>query len=83
MDSSTQSKLRTVFNLTQYKFLMGMDSSVIPKLKSVMEETFTQNEYEIITALDKGQALYYDREHKMLLDIEASDEQLARYKGGA
>ncbi|HEM2317914.1 TPA: hypothetical protein U0308_002970, partial [Listeria monocytogenes] len=53
------------------------------KLKSVMEETFTQNEYEIITALDKGQALYYDREHKMLLDIEASDEQLARYKGGA
>ncbi|EMK2497190.1 ATP-binding protein [Listeria monocytogenes] len=83
MDSSTQSKLRTVFNLTQYKFLMGMDSSVIPKLKSVMEETFTQNEYEIITALDKGQALYYDREHKMLLDIEASPDQLSRYKGGA
>lgn len=83
MDSSTQSKLRTVFNLTQYKFLMGMDSSVIPKLRSVMEETFTQNEYEIITSLDKGQALYYDRENKMLLDIEATPEQLARFKGGA
>lgn len=83
MDSSAQSKLRTVFNLTQYKFLMGMDSSVIPKLRSVMEETFTQNEYEIITSLDKGQALYYDREHKMLLDIEATPEQLDRYRGGA
>ena len=45
--------LKQIFELMQYKFLLGMDQSTLDKLESVLGDTIKESEYELIPQLDR------------------------------
>src|SRR5699024_12813860 len=49
--------LKQIFELTQYKFLLGMDQSKLDKLEDVLGDTIKESEYKLIANLERGQAI--------------------------
>lgn len=74
--------LKQIFELTQYKFLLGMDQSTLDKLENVLGDTIKESEYQLIPKLDRGQAILSIAGESIVFDVQPSKEQLARFSGG-
>ena len=74
--------LKQIFELTQYKFLLGMDQSTLDKLESVLGDTIKESEYELIPQLDRGQVILSIAGESYVFNAMPTKEQLERFEGG-
>src|SRR5699024_3915218 len=52
-DTSTVTKIRTLFELTQYKFVMQQDSNTLDSLRTIFEGQLTESELEHVPQLQQ------------------------------
>ncbi len=77
-------KIKTLFELTQYKFIMKQGSNALNVLKNVFEGQLSENELSKIPYLEQGNCiLSIDGVENILLNIEVTREELALFGGGA
>ncbi len=77
-------KIKTLFELTQYKFIMKQGSNSLNVLKNVFEGQISENEIKKIPYLEQGNCiLSIDGVENILLNIEVSKEELKLFGGGA
>lgn len=76
-------KIKTLFELCSYKFIMHQDSNSIDLLRNVFQREFTETEFQDIPKLEKGQAILNIKSVKNLkMQIDVTQEELAVFKGG-
>lgn len=79
-----EDKMRTVFALAQYKFIMQQGSSALEMLRSVFEGELTDSELQRIPGYIQGQCLLMSNGSRPLeMIVRVTDEELALFKGGA
>jgi len=76
------SDLKQIFELTQYKFLLGMDQSTIDKIRGVLGSTVKSSEYEIIPSLERGDTVLSVAGESIVFHVHPTQDQLDRFKGG-
>lgn len=77
-------KIKTMFDLTQYKFIMQQDSNSIDTLSNVFSGQLSDSELLSIPRLDQGDCiLSVNGVGNISFNIEASSEELDLFKGGA
>lgn len=76
--------LKSIFELTQYKIFLNMDSSVLTTLRKAIGTTFTESDYEMLPTLKEGEGLVQisgNETYNVMFDPDP--EQLERFRGGA
>src|SRR5699024_8641677 len=82
-DTATVTKIRTLYELTQYKFVMQQDSNTIAFLLIILEGKRTESELEHVPQLKQGDCLLsISGVGNIMLSIEASEEELKLFRGG-
>lgn len=82
-DTATVTKIRTLFELTQYKFVMQQDSNTLDSLRTIFEGQLTESELEHVPQLQQGDCLLsISGVGNIMLSIEASEEALKLFRGG-
>lgn len=83
-ESIAVDKLKTLFELSTYKWVMNQDSNCKSKLREIFNGEFTDNEVEQVPELLKGETLLSVGGEKTLkFHIDVSDEELSLFAGGA
>lgn len=84
LNSEMFEKIKTMFDLTQYKFIMQQDSNSIDTLASVFSGQLSESELLSIPRLEQGDCiLSINGLGNISFNIEASKEELDLFKGGA
>lgn len=84
LNSEIFEKIKTMFDLTQYKFIMQQDSNSIDTLSNVFSGQLSDSELLSIPRLDQGDCiLSVNGLGNISFNIEASSEELDLFKGGA
>lgn len=82
-DTDTVTKIRTLFELTQYKFIMQQDSNTLDSLRTIFEGQLTESELEHVPQLQQGDCLLsISGVSNIMMTIEANDEELNLFEGG-
>src|SRR5699024_8863053 len=82
-DSETVTKIRTLFELTQYKFIMQQDSNTLDSLRVIFEGQVSESELGRIPLFQQGDCLLsINGVAYIMFGVEASDEELALFRGG-
>lgn len=82
-DTVTVTKIRTLFELTQYKFIMQQDSNTLDSLRTIFEGQMSESELDQIPMFQQGDCLLsISGVGNIMLSVEASDEELALFRGG-
>lgn len=77
-------KIKTLFELTQYKFIMKQGSNALNILKNVFEGQVSDNELNKIPYLEQGNCiLSIDGLENILFNVEVTKEELSLFGGGA
>lgn len=76
-------KLKTLFELTQYKFIMQQDSSSIPLARSIFKTTITDADYTAIPQFRQGECLLHDGVDCIRFLVDVNSEELSMFHGGA
>lgn len=85
-DSEAQGidKIKTLFELTQYKFIMQQDSNSVDLLNKVFKHQLTASEIEVIPKLSKGECvLAISSDKNIQFKIEITDQEKDLFTGGA
>lgn len=84
LNSEMFEKIKTMFDLTQYKFIMQQDSNSIDTLANVFSGQLSDSELLSIPRLEQGDCiLSINGLGNISFNIEASKEELDLFKGGA
>ena len=84
LNSEMFEKIKTMFDLTQYKFIMQQDSNSIDTLSNVFSGQLSDSELLSIPRLEQGDCiLSINGLGNISFNIEASKEELDLFKGGA
>ena len=84
IDSEMLNKLKNMFGLTQYKFIMQQDSAVKNVLKDVFNNQLSESELTSIPNLKMGDCiLCINGFGNISFNIDVSEEELELFKGGA
>ncbi|MBU5228141.1 ATP-binding protein [Clostridium senegalense] len=82
--SEALSKIKTLFELTQYKFIMQQDNNSKKALLDIFDGQLTESEIEAVPFMGTGDCILSINGGKNIrFYIEASDEELKLFKGGA
>ncbi|MGE7869346.1 VirB4 family type IV secretion system protein [Bacillus paramycoides] len=79
----TSATLKSIFELTQYKIFLNMDSSVLNVLRKAIGTTFTESDYEKMPTLEQGNGIVQisgSETYNVMFDPDK--EQLERFRGG-
>lgn len=83
-DSVSVDKIKTLFELTQYKFVMRQDSNAVETLDNVFAHQLTESELESIPRLEKGECiLAISGDRNIQCHVFVTDEELDMFSGGA
>lgn len=81
--SETVSKIKTLFELTQYKFIMQQDANSLEVLRKIFDGEVSESEISEVPIFEQGDCLLsISGVQNILLTIEASDEELSLFRGG-
>lgn len=76
--------IKVIFEQAPYKILMKQDAAVKPLISKVFNGVFTEAEVNMVPYLMRGQAFVtLGSAGKVMLNIDATDEELALFEGGA
>ena len=82
--STAVNKIKVLFDLSQYKFVLNQDSNAIDTIDRVFGHTFTSSELNDIPKLSKGQTiLSIQGTRNIAFNIDCTDEELELFRGGA
>lgn len=82
-DDEKINKLKTVFELTQYKFIFHQESSALPKLKDVFQNEMTGSQINMIPKLEMGDCiLCISGEKNIQFHVYLSKEEERLFTGG-
>lgn len=82
-DTDTVTKIRTLFELTQYKFIMQQDTNTLDSLRTIFEGQMSESELAQIPLFQQGDCLLsINGVGNLMLSVEASDEELVLFRGG-
>lgn len=82
-DSDVVTKIRTLFELTQYKFIMQQDSNTLDALRAIFEGQMNESELAQIPQFQQGDSLLsINGVGNLMFSVEASEEELALFRGG-
>ncbi|MEK4448626.1 ATPase [Bacillus sp. FSL M8-0052] len=77
-------KLREIFGLTQYKVLFRQDQTSMKLIKNLFEDQLTDNEYALLPKFETGSCiLSISGDQNLVMHVEATEEELALFEGGA
>ncbi len=83
-NSESIDKIRVLFELTQYKFIMQQDSNTAELLNRVFHGELTASELKMIPKLQKGECiLSISSDTSVHFNIEITDEEKELFTGGA
>lgn len=83
-DREALNKIKILFELTQYKFIMKQDNNLLSTLNKIFEGQLSQNELHKIPRFKQGNCiLSISGLENITFNIEASREELDLFKGGA
>ncbi len=75
--------IKTLFELTQYKFILQQDSNTLDVLRNVFKHQLSNNELHIIPQLRQGQCiLSISGGNNIRFDISLSEKEKTLFKGG-
>ncbi|QNK90446.1 type IV secretion system protein VirB4 [Sporosarcina sp. resist] len=82
-DTEVVTKIRTLFELTQYKFIMQQDSNTLDAMRMIFEGQTSESELAQIPQFQQGDCLLsINGVGNLMFSVEASDEELAMFRGG-
>lgn len=82
-NSEAVTKIKTLFELTQYKFILQQDSNALDTLRKVFEGSISESELMQIPQFQEGNCLLaISGSDNLTMSIEASEEELALFRGG-
>lgn len=82
-DSEIVTKIRTLFELTQYKFIMQQDPNTLDALRTIFEGQMNESELSEIPKFEQGDCLLsINGVGNIMFSIEASEEEIALFRGG-
>ncbi|MED2914209.1 ATPase (plasmid) [Bacillus velezensis] len=77
-------KLREIFGLTQYKALFKQDQTSMKLIKDIFEDQMTDNEYALLPKFETGDCiLSIAGDRNLVMHVEATEEELELFEGGA
>lgn len=83
-DSESIDKIKTLFELTQYKFVMRQDSNSVDALDSIFSHQLTESELNEIPRLEKGECiLAISGDENIRCHVYVSEAELDLFAGGA
>lgn len=75
-------KLKTVFELTQYKILFKLDESIMGRMHDVLGDSLNESEYAAIGELERGHAIVsMGSKQSYRVNFEANKRQLDEFGG--
>lgn len=82
--SEELSKLKTLFELSQYKFILQQDNNAKKAIAEIFSNQITESEIELIPYLRKGECVMaINGDRNLMFKIEATKEELELFEGGA
>ena len=76
--------IKSLFQLTQYKFIMRQDSGSVEAIQQIFKNQLTETELAKIPMLGKGETILSIKGDKNIaFTLDVSDDELALYRGGA
>ena len=83
-DDKVTEKIKTLFELTQYKFIMQQDNNAKEVLDKIFLGQLTQSEIDAVPLLGTGETIFSITGDKNLrFNVEISDREEYLFKGGA
>lgn len=82
-ESEKQDKLKSLFELAQYKFIMQQDSNAVPMLRQIFDGRLTETQLSQIPQFGVGQAVLLTGEDSINMTVEVSESDKKLFKGGA
>lgn len=76
-------KLKTLFELVPYKFIMQQDSNSLDLLRKILQQDITESQLQQIPKLPLGESFFLDNESAMHIYFEPTQQELDLFKGGA
>ena len=84
ISSEALHKIKTLFELTQYKFIMQQDNNSKEALKEIFDGQITESEIERVPTFKKGECILAINGYKNIkLNIEITDKEKQLFAGGA
>lgn len=78
------SKLKTLFELSQYKFILQQDNNAKKAIAEIFSNQITTSEIELIPFLRKGECIMaINGDRNLTFKIDATNEELKLFEGGA
>lgn len=82
-DSEAVEKLKLLFELTQYKFIMQQESNCLPLMRTVFEDQLTESQLKQVPKFGQGECFLLTGEDVLHTYIEITDQEKDLFKGGA
>lgn len=83
VDKEAYQKIKTMFELCQYKFILNQDSNSLETIRKIFSEKFTETEIAMIPKLQRGECILSINGYKnVTMQVEVTEEELALFKGG-
>ena len=82
--SEATNKLKTFFELCDYKFIFRQDSNVLPLMRQTFAQSLTESEVAAIPKLVKGETiLSLPGDRNIHMNVEITDYEKDIFSGGA
>ena len=82
--STAIDKIKVLFDLSQYKFVMNQDTNAIETIDRVFGHSFTKTELEDIPKLSRGQTiLSIQGSRNIAFNVDCTKEEIDLFRGGA
>ena len=82
-DSEALEKLKLLFELTQYKFVMQQEANCLPLMRTVFEDQMTESQLKQIPKFGQGECFLLTGEDVLHTYIQITDQEKQLFKGGA
>lgn len=76
-------KLKTLFELCQYKFIMQQDSNALDLMRKIFERELTESQFQSIPRFGQGECLLLTGEDILHTCLAPTPAELELFKGGA
>lgn len=84
ISSEMLAQIKTMFELTKYKFIMQQDSNAVKAIRKIFDGQLSESELVSVPRLEQGECiLSIDGVGNIRFNIEATKEELEIFKGGA
>ena len=82
-DKEGKAMIKSLFELTQYKFILQQDNNALDTLANIFQNQLTETELSHIPRFEKGECLLISGDQNMEFYNDVPKSDLAWYRGGA